>query len=246
LNLKSALEYAGYLLDLQGLKQVVNDDKIINVIKIGPGFAEDEIVVGLVLSACGWTYCLRGYEILSDVVVAATRLVKDAIDQWTNKSLPYHGSLKFNISEHNLMELAKQKEPAVEVASVPTLCLATTAVVGSEFTLSFIKFGIDSKVEWLVMDMPGNFSNFVEICGDAVDNGLVEKLEPWPADTCCLGDNDSAEMAYRQGTIRNWIECSEEGDLWYRYLGKSCIHPEGDRRGKSYIDSMSFAFLTNN
>jgi hypothetical protein len=225
------LEYAGYLLSLNK-----PDDKIIHAIKIGSGFMEDEIVVGLVLSVCGWTYKLRGYDILGDVVNAATTLVDAALNKWSENLPSYTCSLPFEIFERNLMELAKQVEPVVEESQGGPLCLSTTAVVGEEFTLSFIKFGIDKNVEWLIMDMPGNFSNFIEICMEASmeANEADQSINfptPWPSDTCTLYTSDNDDDAYMRGTINEWIKNSS-ADTWYRYLGKSYIHPHGDRRGE--------------
>ena len=234
------MEYAGYLLHLNRPIDEGVDSKIINAIKIGPGFAEDEIVVGLVLSICGWTYHLLGYDILEDVVNAATTLVDAALKKWSENLPSYTCSLPFEIFEQNLMELAKQGEPVVE--DPRTLCLSTTAVVGEEFTMAFIKFGIDKNVEWLVMDMPGNFSNFVEICMEAHDaKQSINLPSPWPSKTCTLFMSDNDNDAYVRGTINEWIRNSS-AVTWYRYLGKSCIHPHGDRRGEiSHIRTMAIS-----
>jgi hypothetical protein len=174
--------------------------------------------------------------------------VEEASEKWSNTLPQYACSLPFVFLNENLIELANHAAPVVAVSElelesmipgIPTLSLATTAVVGREFTLSFIKYGIDMNVKWLIMDMPGNFGNFVEICEDALADKIIDNLpRPWPAQTCSLDTNaDSDEMAYN-GTISKWIKAGSAHECgWYRYLGESFIHPQGDRRGEILIPS---------
>jgi hypothetical protein len=84
------------------------------------------------------------------------------------------------------------KSPVEQTANQSAHFLATTAVVSTEFTLNFIKYGIDRNVKWLIMDMPGNFSNFVEFC--SVSGNVSDKPMPWPSNTCSLGMDERDQV----------------------------------------------------